>query len=85
MGSVEHTTIKINRQGTVREYKKGHIYLTHVEWEDGHVEIEVHRCVPEPLFHSCDPDQLELAFDSMTRHVESDLQPQERRLIIISR
>lgn len=50
-----------NRIGKVTEYKQGHFYLTHTEWEDGHCEIEVHHCEPQPLFHSCDQKQLEIA------------------------
>jgi len=46
--------IKPNRVGKATEYKAGHQYLTIVEWEDGHCEIEVHQCIPEILFHSCD-------------------------------
>ncbi|KKL64716.1 hypothetical protein LCGC14_2162150, partial [marine sediment metagenome] len=30
------------------------IYLTVTEWEDDHCEIELHKCEPELLFHSCD-------------------------------
>ncbi len=51
--------MKANRKGTVTEYKKGHYYLTYTEWEDKHCEIEVHRCVPELLWHSCDKNQLD--------------------------
>lgn len=50
-----------NRTGKVTEYKRGHIYLTVVNWEDGHCEIEVHRCIPELLFHSCDKTELDQA------------------------
>ena len=53
--------MKANREGKCTEYKKGHYYLTHTEWNDGHCEIEVHRCVPELLFHTCDPKQLDEA------------------------
>ncbi len=51
-----------NRLGKVTEYKKGHHYLTHTKWEDGHTEIEVHRCIPELVWHSCDQNQLSDAF-----------------------
>ena len=51
-----------NRTGKVTEYKSGHHYLTYTEWEDGHCEIEVHRCIPELLWHSCDQKQLDAAF-----------------------
>ena len=47
----------VNRKGECTEYKKGHYYLTHTEWEDGHTEIEVHRCVPELIFNTCDQHQ----------------------------
>ena len=53
--------IKPNREGKVVEFKKGHYYMTHTEWEDGHHEIEVHRCVPELIWHSCDINQLDEA------------------------
>lgn len=53
--------MEINRKGTCVEYKKGHHYLTHTVWEDGHCEIEVHKCVPELIFHSCDTKELDLA------------------------
>ena len=53
--------LKLNRKGICTEYKHGHYYLTHTEWDDGHVEIEVHRCVPELLRHSCDKNQLDEA------------------------
>lgn len=53
--------MEINRKGTVVEYKNGHHYLTHTQWEDGHCEIEIHRCVPELLWHSCDMKQLDEA------------------------
>lgn len=46
-----------NRTGKVTEYKRGHYYLSHTEWQDGHCEIEVHRCVPKILWHSCDPKE----------------------------
>jgi hypothetical protein len=47
-----------SRKGVCTEYKRGHYYLTHVEWEDGHIELEVHRCVPELLGHTCDKAQV---------------------------
>ncbi len=47
-----------NRTGKVTEYKKGHYYLTHTEWEDGHCEIEIHECKPTLLAHSCDQKDL---------------------------
>lgn len=53
--------IEPNRKGTVVEYKRGHHYLTHTTWEDGHCEIEVHKCVPELIFHSCDMKEFDLA------------------------
>ena len=51
----------VNRQGVTKEYKRGHHYLTVTQWEDGHCEIEVHRCVPELIFHSCDLKELSMA------------------------
>ena len=48
----------VNRTGKVTEYKRGHFYLTKTEWEDGHIEIEVHRCTPQLFYHSCDPNDL---------------------------
>lgn len=53
--------LKPNRVGKAVEYKSGHQYLTIVEWEDGHCEIEVHQCIPEILFHSCDMSDKEKA------------------------
>ena len=53
--------MEANRTGTVTEYKSGHHYLTHTQWNDGHCEIEIHRCVPELLWHSCDMKQLDEA------------------------
>jgi len=50
--------MEVNRKGTVTEYKLGHHYLTVTQWEDGHCEIEIHRCVPELLWHSCDSKQI---------------------------
>ena len=50
-----------NRIGKATEYKRGHNYLTIVEWEDGHCEIEIHQCIPELLFHSCDKNDLDKA------------------------
>lgn len=55
--------MEANRKGIVTEYKKGHYYLTNTEWEDGHCEIEVHRCVPELLWHSCDTNQFDEAME----------------------
>ena len=50
--------MEVNRRGTVTEYKRGHYYLTHTEWEDNHCEIEIHLCVPHLLWHSCDLKEL---------------------------
>lgn len=71
-----------NRKGEVTEYKKGHIYLTHVEWEDGHCEIEIHRCVPQQLFHSCDSGQLEMAQQALLEHAAQERKP---ALIVVGR
>jgi len=46
--------LKPNRIGTTVEYKYGHYYLSLTDFHDGHCEIEIHRCVPEPIYHSCD-------------------------------
>lgn len=43
-----------NRYGTTTEYKKGTLYLSHTVWDDGHEEIEIHRCSPEQIFHTYD-------------------------------
>ncbi len=72
-----------NRTGKCTEYKKGHYYLTHTEWEDGHCEIEVHKCVPEMIFHTCDTKELELAEDIFNQC--SKLERQTEPLIVISR
>jgi len=53
--------IKPSRTGKVTEYKRGHNYMTVVEWEDGHCEIEVHECIPKLIFHSCDNKELQNA------------------------
>lgn len=55
--------MKPNRVGKVTEYKRGHHYLTHTEFEDGHCEIEVHECIPKLVWHSCDQKQLDKAFE----------------------
>lgn len=47
-----------NRVGTVVEYKYGHYYLSLTDFHDGHCEIEIHRCVPEAIYHSCDMKDL---------------------------
>ena len=61
-----------NRRGTVTEYKHGHHYLTHTEWEDGHCEIEIHRCEPELKFHSCDPRDLARAHSEFQHLAEGE-------------
>ena len=53
--------MEISRKGEVTEYKKGHYYLSITKWEDGHIEIEVHRCYPVIIFHSCDKKDLNKA------------------------
>ena len=53
--------IKPSRTGKVTEYKRGHNYMTVIEWEDGHCEVEVHECIPKLIFHSCDYKELENA------------------------
>lgn len=47
-----------NRIGTTIEYKYGHYYLSLTDFHDGHCEIEIHRCVPEQIYHSCDMKDL---------------------------
>jgi hypothetical protein len=63
------------RIGRTVEFKRGHHYLTVTEWEDGHCEIEVHKCVPELVFHTCDPSELGRA-----REVFESLAAGERRI-----
>ena len=65
-----NTMMKPNRIGKCTEYKDGHYYLTRTQWEDGHEEIEIHVCVPQMLWHTCDPDQFEMAkekFSELTK------------------
>lgn len=50
----EKEIMKPNRTGKTIEYKSGPYYLSHTDWGDGHEEIELHRCRPELLFHTCD-------------------------------
>jgi hypothetical protein len=64
--------LEVNRSGRVVEYKRGHYYLTHVEWEDGHCEIEVHHCKPDLVFHSCDEKQLQKAKDILLKVSENE-------------
>ena len=59
--------LQVNRSGKTTEFKRGHHYLTLTEWEDGHYEIEVHKCVPKLIFHSCDLKELQLAKDVFAR------------------
>jgi len=47
-----------NRVGKTTEYKRGSYYLSITEWEDGHCEIQIHRCIPECLYHTCDMNLL---------------------------
>lgn len=69
--------MKANRTGKVTEYKKGHYYLTHTEWEDKHCEIEIHMCQPQLLFHSCDSNQLELAKQTFNQLAENEIKELE--------
>lgn len=62
------------RRGTIAEYKAGHYYVTKTEWDDGHTEIEVHRCEPTLLFHSCDPKEWEPAMERVQVMAESERQ-----------
>lgn len=49
------------RNGTVREYRRGTTVLTHMTWEDGHEEFEIHECRPVLLYRSLEPGALEEA------------------------
>lgn len=75
------TPMYINRKGITTEYKRGHIYLTHTEWEDGHCEIEIHKCVPEQLFHSCDQHQLTRAKEIFNKLADNDFTPMRLEII----
>ena len=46
------------RKGKVTEYRRGCIVMTHVEWEDGHEEFEIHECRPQLLYRSLEPGSL---------------------------
>ena len=61
-----------NRTGKVTEYKRGSLYLSHTQWEDGHEEIEVHRCVPEALYYSCDRNNIGIARGIFLREAEEE-------------
>ncbi len=61
-----------NRTGKATEYKQGKHYLTITEWDDGHCEIEVHKCEPELLFNTCDPKELPLAISEFNRQYAHD-------------
>lgn len=63
--------MEANRKGRVTEYKEGHYYLTHTKWEDGHTEIEIHVCIPQLLWHSCDSKQLKLAKEKFSEITKS--------------
>ena len=58
--------------GKVTEEKAGHFYLTTTEWEDGHVELEIHYCRPELVLHSCDKKQVNEARAELLRLAEAD-------------
>jgi hypothetical protein len=74
--------LAINRRGTTTEYKRGHYYLSHTEWEDGHCEIEIHLCIPQILWHSCDSKEVEKAKEQFLRlSDEMPTQDQIRALI----
>jgi hypothetical protein len=57
-----------NRYGTTTEYKKGTFYLSHTVWDDGHEEIEIHRCAPEQLLHSYDISEQHLPSPEKVAH-----------------
>jgi len=65
-----------NRYGKTIEYKNGHFYLTYTQWEDGHCEIEIHKCVPELIYHSCDQHELPNA-----KNIFKELYNEERALV----
>ncbi len=50
-----------HRIGKITEYRRGVLFLSITEWEDGHVETELHRCEPELLFYSCDVKEQQYA------------------------
>jgi len=70
-----------NRIGKATEYKKGHFYMTIVEWPDGHCEIEVHECVPVMLYHSCDIKDI----DEAKKLFEKLADEEKRHLPILSK
>lgn len=51
------------RSGKITEYRDGTLMLTHIEWDDGHEEIEVHECKPTLLFRAYDRESLGEAHD----------------------
>lgn len=76
-GALDLLAIRRSRTRTGRtvEFKRGHHYLTVTRWEDGHCEIEVHKCVPELVFHTCDPNELSLARDTFLSLATSERLP----------
>lgn len=76
--------MKPNRMGKAVEYKRGHHYLTVVEWEDGHCEAEVHYCPPaERIFHTCDKSEIPMAVSELNKaHISERA---EEPLILIAR
>lgn len=64
----------ITRVGELHEYKAGHYYVSRIDWEDGHTEIEVHRCQPQLLFHSCDPKEWDAACSQADKLAEGERQ-----------
>jgi hypothetical protein len=69
----EITELIPNRRGVVTEYKRGHYYLTITEFEDGHCEIEVHRCIPELVYHSCDIKDRQVAIEAFNISADKEM------------
>jgi hypothetical protein len=80
--------LQANRKGTITEYKQGHMYLSITEWEDGHCEIELHQCIPELLFHSCDKKDIgkakELFQNNYDREVDSVMTMMDARRLLLA-
>lgn len=54
-----------HREGKITEYRNGTHFLTHIKWEDGHEEIEVHQCSPKLIFQSYDPKDINGALEKL--------------------
>lgn len=55
--------MEAHRKGKITEYRQGTYMLTHIQWEDGHEEIELHQCAPQLMFQSFDPKDIDRALD----------------------